>query len=198
MSETTELPMAPDTSDEKEEEKSPATLDYEAGQEHLANDETAQAANMFHNALIGFEQEENLHGVANAADKLGDICSSREDYDKAMEHYDRAYQICKDDFDRFSLFAIEKKKAALLHKTGKHQEAINAYLDVLDEYNALRNPQGGVDTLETIADIYISMGENKMAADAYRVAASIHKNYKHNIDAGKLLHKADKIEAGIE
>ncbi len=198
MTDTTELTIDQGKNEEEEKEKSPATLDYEAGQEHLANEEISQAANMFHNALIGFEQEENLHGVANASDKLGDICADRDDYDKAMEHYERAYKICSDDFDRFSLFAIEKKKAALFHKAGKHAESINAYLDVLDEYNSLQNPKGGVETLETIADIYITMGENKKAADAYRVAASIHKNYKHNIDASKLLHKADKIEAGIE
>lgn len=102
-------------SEEKEEEKSQARLDYEAGQEHLKNEEISQAANLFHNALIGFEQEDDEHGVANAVDKLGDICAGKEDYDGALIYYDRAYAICKKDSDSFSLFSLEKKKAHVFY-----------------------------------------------------------------------------------
>jgi tetratricopeptide (TPR) repeat protein len=178
------------------EEKSQAQLDYEAGQEFLKNLETAQAANAFHNALIAFEIEGNDSGVANAADKLGDICAARGDVATALSHYDRAYAICQKHTDRFSLFSIEKKKAKLMYDAKEYDQAVHLYGEVLNEYSALRNPQGSVDTLETLAEIYLAMGEKSKAADSYRTAASIHKNFRHSHHAEKLLQKAAAIEQG--
>jgi tetratricopeptide (TPR) repeat protein len=178
---------------EKEEEKSQARLDYEAGQEHLKNEEISQAANLFHNALIGFEQEGDEHGVANASDKLGDICAGHDDYDTALNHYEKAYSICEKDSDSFSLFSLEKKKAHVLYLAKKYQDAVTMYLDIIDEYQAMRNPQGTIDTLEILADVYVAMGDKEKAADSYRLAASIHKNYKHKRHAEAFLKKADEV-----
>ncbi|MBW1791480.1 MAG: tetratricopeptide repeat protein [Deltaproteobacteria bacterium] len=182
--------------EEKEEEKSQARLDYEEGQEHMKNADTPQAANMFHNALIGFEQEGDEHGVANAADKLGDICAEREDYDTALTHYERAYSICEKDVDSFSLFSLEKKKAHVLYQAKRYQDAATMYLDIIDEYQAMRNPQGTIDTLEILADVYVGMGDKEKAADSYRLAASIHKNYKHKRLAEDFLKKAEEVLTG--
>lgn len=179
---------------EPKEEKSQAQLDYEAGQEFLKNLEPAQAANAFHNALIAFELEGNENGIANAADKLGDICASRGDVAKALSHYDRAYAICQKHTDRFSLFSIEKKKAQLMYDAKDYDQAIRLYSEVLDEYGALRNPQGSVDTLETLAEIYLAKGEKSKAADAYRTVAAIHQSFKHGRHAEKFLQKAAEIE----
>lgn len=177
-----------------EEEKSQAQQDYEMGQEFLKNNDIAQAANAFHNALVGYEQENNENGIANASDKLGDICSDRGDFEKALQHYEKAYTICEKHSDRFSLFSIEKKKAKLMYDTKEYDKAINMYLDVLDEYSALRNPQGSVDTLETLAEIYLKNGNKAKAADSYRMAASIHKDFKHKKHAAELLQKAEEVE----
>jgi tetratricopeptide (TPR) repeat protein len=179
---------------EQKEEKNQAQLDYEAGQEFLKNLEPAQAANAFHNALIAFELEGNENGVANAADKLGDICATRGDVETALSHYDRAYAICQKHRDRFSLFSIEKKKAKLMYDAKDYDQAIRLYADVLDEYSALRNPQGSVETLETLADIYLAKGDKSKAADSYRTAASIHQNFRHSRHAEKLRQKAAEIE----
>ena len=177
-----------------EEEKSQAQLDYETGQEFMSNGDVAQAANAYHNALLGFEEEQNENGIANAADKLGDICKGRGEFDKALQHYDRAYRICEKHCDRFSLFSLEKKRAKLAADAQNYEKAIELYLDVLDEYSALRNPQGSVDTLEILADLYIKNGEKKKAADSYRMAASIHKNFKHQRHAEKFLQMAAEVE----
>lgn len=181
---------------EAKEEKSQAQLDYEAGQEFLKNLEPAQAANAFHNALIAFELEGNENGIANAADKLGDICATRGDVATALIHYDRAYAICQKHSDRFSLFAIEKKKAKLMYDAKDYDQAIRLYSEVLDEYGALRNPQGSVDTLETLAEIYLTKGDKSRAADAYRTVAAIHKSFKHSRHAEKFLEKAAQVEKG--
>ncbi|MBU4229079.1 MAG: tetratricopeptide repeat protein [Desulfurivibrionaceae bacterium] len=181
---------------QEEKEKSQAQLDYEAGQEFLKNLEPAQAANAFHNALIAFELEGNEIGVANAADKLGDICAARGDVAMAMTHYDRTYAICQKHSDRFSLFSIEKKKAKLMYDAKDYEQAIRLYSEVLDEYGALRNPQGSVDTLEILAEIYLAKGNTERAADAYRTVAAIHKSFKHSRHAEKFLEKAAQIEKG--
>ena len=188
----TDLPMH--QTEKAEEEKSQAQQDYESGQEFLSNNDLSQAANALHNALIGYEHENNENGIANASDKLGDICALKGDVQKAMEHYDRAYTICEKHSDRFSLFSIEKKKAKLMFDAKEYDKAIEMYLDILDEYSALRNPQGSVTTLETLADIYVKNGNKEKAADSYRMAASIHKNFKHTRHAEKLLKLADEVE----
>ena len=180
--------------DQKQEEKTQAQQDYEAGQKFLKDEDIAQAANAFHNALIGFEQEENENGIANASDKLGDICSEQGETEKALEHFDRAYTLCTKNFDRFSLFVLEKKKAGLIYKSGDLDKALELYLDVLDEYSALRNPEGSVETLETLADIYLKQGKKAKAADSYRMAASIHKNFKHDKYAEEFEAKAVATE----
>ena len=177
----------------EQEEKSQARLEYEAGQDQLKDSHYANAANSFHNALIGFEQEEDENGVANASSMLGDICASRGDTEMALEHYDRAYKICEKHSDRFSLFDIEKKRAKLMHDAGRYDKAIELYIGVLDEYSALSNPQGSVDTLETLAALYIKKGDKEKAADTYKMAASIHKNFKHTMHAQTLLDKAEEV-----
>jgi len=182
------------TPEEQKEEKTQAQQDYEKGLEFLQNKDAAQAANAFHNALLGFQQEQNDTGLANAADKLADICAERGDVANALSHYDQAYAICRTYQDRLSLFSIEKKRAKLMREAGEYEKAVTMYLDVLDEYGALRNPQGSVDTLETLAEIYLDMGERGKAADSYRLAANIHKNFKHNRHAEKFLQKAAAVE----
>jgi tetratricopeptide (TPR) repeat protein len=179
---------------EAQEEKSQAQLDYEAGQEFLKNLEPAQAANAFHNALIAFELAGNENGVANAADKLGDICAARGEVATALSHYDRAYAICQKHKDRFSLFSIEKKKAKLMYDAKDYDQAIRLYADVLAEYSALRNPQGSVDTLDILAEIYLAKGDKGKAADSYRTAAAIHQSFRHSRHAEKLRQKAAEIE----
>jgi tetratricopeptide (TPR) repeat protein len=179
---------------EQQEAKTQAQQDYEAGQEFMKNGDAAQAANAFHNALIGFEQEGNENGIANASDKLGDICAERGEIEKALENLERAFVICSKHSDRFSLFTLERKKAKLIYQRGDLDEAVKLYLDILDEYSALRNPQGSVDTLETLAEIYLKKDEKEKAADAYRIAASIHKDFKHQKHADELLAKAAAAE----
>lgn len=180
--------------DQPQENSSQAQQDYEAGQKFLKDNDIPQAANAFHNALIGFEQEDNENGIANASDKLADICTEQGETLKALEHLERAYAICHKNFDRFSLFSLERKKAGLIYKNGDLAKAIELYLNILDEYGALRNPQGSVETLETMAEIYLKQGEKEKAADAYRTAASIHKNFKHLPQAEELLAKAAAAE----
>lgn len=182
--------------EERQEPHSQAQKDYEAGVEFLKNKDAAQAANAFHNALLGFLEEEKESGVANASDKLADICAERGDVANALIHYERAYAICQNLQDRLSLFAIEKKKAKLMRDAGEYKKSVAMYLDILDEYQALRNPQGSVDTLETLAEIYLAMDDRAKAADSYRMAATIHKNFKHKNHAANFLQKALAVENG--
>ncbi|MDF1577327.1 MAG: tetratricopeptide repeat protein [Desulfobulbales bacterium] len=172
------------------EDKTQAQQDYEAGREFLKDGDVAQAANAFHNALIGFEQEGNENGIANASDKLADICAERGETEKALVNLERAYLICSKHSDRFSLFTLERKKAGLIYQSGDLDKAVRLYLDILDEFSALRNPQGSVETLETLAEIYLQQGEKEKAADAYRIAASIHQSFKHQKHAEEFLAKA--------
>jgi tetratricopeptide (TPR) repeat protein len=177
----------------EKEEKSQARLDYEEALELLKKGEAAQAANLFHNALIGFEQDNDINGVANAVDKLGDICAARRELDQALQHYERVLSICHEQGDGISIFAIDKKKAKLYADCGRHEQAVNMYLDIIDQYNAMKNPKGTVDTLEALARVYLDAGSRDKAADCYRTAAGIHEKYKHRRHAEELLQKAQAL-----
>lgn len=174
--------------------KSAAQKDYDKGVEHLAAKETTLAANAFHNALIGFEQEKNENGLANTSDKLGDLCAERGEHEAALRHYARAFAICTAANDRFSLMALNKKKAAVSFAAKKYPEAIELYLDLLDEYGALRNPEGSVQILEALAEVFLAKGEKEKAIDAYRTASGIHANFQHQNHAKELMAKAEAIK----
>ncbi|MBU0675488.1 MAG: soluble NSF attachment family protein [Proteobacteria bacterium] len=188
--------MTPHSSDpmpaEKKDDKSQAQIDYESGQKFLTNNDLSQATVAFHNALKQFEEEKNENGIANANDKLGDICVSRKEYDRAQKFYAKTYEICKKHEDEFSLFSIEKKLAALMFATDAFEEAIKSYLKILDHYTLMRNPQGSVETLITLAQIYEKKGAGDKAAEAYTMAASIHKNFKHEKEHDTLMELAAK------
>ena len=187
------IPTNPQEVAEAEASMTQPKKDYNEGLDYLKNKEMAMAANAFHNALMGWEEEGDHHGVANACDKLGDICAEREDFDNALTHYDRAYKICTDDFDRYSLFALEKKKAALFVKMERFDEALDMYWDIFDEYTGNRDPRGVVDTLETMADIMIKTGDKAKAAECYQLIAKTHRNFKHSAEAAEYEAKAEEI-----
>lgn len=180
---------------QEEKPKSQAQQDYEKGQEYLKKQELGQAAASFHNALLGFEEGTEENGVANAADKLGDICLEKGEFAMALAYFDRAYAICQKHSDRFSLFSLERKKARVFNESGDYAKAIDAYVEIIDEFNALRDPRGAVETLETLAELYLKLTEKAKAADCYRTIAAIHKNYKHNNFFATYMEKAAAIEA---
>jgi tetratricopeptide (TPR) repeat protein len=184
------IPTNPQEVAEAEANMTQPKKDYNEGLDFLKNNEHAMAANAFHNALKGWEEEKNLHGVANASDKLGDICAVRDDFDKALVHYDRAYQICTDDFDRYSLFALEKKKADIFVKMERYKEALDLYWEIFDEYSGNRDPSGVIETLEIMAKIFIKTGDNAKTGECYQMIAKTHRNFKHPDEAAEYEAKA--------
>ena len=181
---------------EESQQKTQAQQDYDKGLEFIKEKDLAQAAAAFHNALVGFEQDSNENGMANAVDKLGDICLEKKEFAKALIYFDRAYAICQRHEDRFSLFSLERKMAKVYDESGDYQKAIDAYVEIVDEFNALRDPQGAVAALETLAEIYLKASdEREKAADCYRTIASIHKHFKHNSISSSYMDKAAAIEA---
>ncbi len=62
-----------------------------------------------HNALVGYEQQEKEEGIANANDKLGDVCLAQQQYEKALTYFEKAYAICKKHDDLMSILALRKK-----------------------------------------------------------------------------------------
>jgi tetratricopeptide (TPR) repeat protein len=176
------------------EAEDPARADYNKGKELRAAGDEAQAASFFHNALVGFEQNGDDQGVANASDQLGDICAARQNHEKAIAHYQRAYTICDKENDMFSLIALQKKMGAAQRALKQYDKAVNIYLNVIDIYAGYNNPAGTVNVMEELAKLYLEMGERQKSADTYRTIASIHKNFKHNIQAQEFMDKAVQVE----
>jgi tetratricopeptide (TPR) repeat protein len=185
-----------ETNQEPQEIEDPAQTDYNKGKELLQAEDDAQAASCFHNALIGFEQNGDDKGVANASDQLGDICAAREEHEKAIAHYQRAYDICDNENDRFSLIALQKKMVTSKRALKQYDEAIRIYLNVIDIYSGYNNPSGTVAIMEELAKLYLEIGERQKSADTYRTIASIHKNFSHTLQAKEFTDKAAQVEQG--
>jgi tetratricopeptide (TPR) repeat protein len=181
---------------EPQKEKDPAQVDYDQGKDLLQAGDEALAASCFHNAMVGFEQNNNEKGIANASDQLGDICAAREEHEKAIVHYQRAYDICDKENDRFSLVALLKKMVPSRKALKQYDEAIKIYLNVIDIYSGYNNPSGTVASMEELAELYSEIGERQKSADTFRTIASIHKNFKHNLQAQEFMDKAAQIEDG--
>jgi tetratricopeptide (TPR) repeat protein len=174
----------------------PNQAEYEKGQEFLKNSEPALAVNAFHNALLGFEECGDEKGVANASDKLGDLCLERQDFAKAISHFEKAYAICDQEGDDFSLLALQHKIAKARRGLQEYEVAVAIYFEILDSFQRFNNPAKAVETLTTIADTYLEMGDRDKAADALRAAAAIHQSFKHSRQAQQLLTRAEAVARG--
>ena len=190
-----QLPMAGTDPQPNNQEPDPAQVDYQEGLRHLQHGNLSQAANAFHNARIGFEEAGNEEGLANAYFRLGDVCLETQEYAKALDYYEQSATIIKKHDDLMSMLAIRKRRIACFKGLQRYQDAIAAYLELLDTYEALHNPASTVETLIGMGETFELMGERHKAAEAFRTAASIHRRYKHEKAARELDERAAKAAA---
>jgi tetratricopeptide (TPR) repeat protein len=174
--------------------KDPVQADYEEGKRFFAEGNIGQAAVAFHNALLGYEEKKDTNGIANAANQIGKICLERGEYEKALKSFNRAWDICEEIGDPASLLTLNKEYAKVYRGLKDYKSAIGVCLDIIDTYQGNNNPKGTVETLETIAEIYLEMDDKVKAADTYRTISSIHANYKHESIAKNFAHKAAELE----
>lgn len=171
----------------------PVQAEYHQGKKYLEQGNTGQAAVALHNALIGFEERNDQSGIANASNQLGNACVQRREYENALKHYLRAEKICTQLGDPLSLMALSKQFVLVYSKLGQYKEAVARCLDLLERYRTNNNPQGTVDVLENMAEIYLQSGDTGKAADAYRTIASVHRNFRHEKTAAAYLQKAEEL-----
>lgn len=190
--------IAPATGAEQKENKSQAQLDFEEGRGYVERGEATMAAVSLHNALRGFEQAGDQVGIANASNQLGHVCLLQKQYDKAVLHYRRAWDICQEQGDGMSLLTLSRQFVEVHKGKGDYRAALDQCLDLLDSYQRNNNPKGSVEILEQMADIYILAKEPGKAADALRTAASIHANFGHSNIAEGLRRRANELAAQVE
>ena len=174
--------------------ENPAKRDYMAGRKHLSGGDYTQAVICFHNALLGFEEDGDTQGIANAADRLGDTCMLREEYEMAVKHFKRAAEICEQEDDSFSQVSLHKKMVVAYKKMGQPDNAFELLFDMLEHYRLISNPKGVVEVLEIIGELYEETGEAVKAADTYRTISGIHANFKHERLAREFEERADAVK----
>lgn len=189
------MPSPAPAAQARQEISDPAKLDYKQGREHLEKKEWSEAAVCFHNALLGFEEQRDEQGMANARDRLGDVCMAREDYQTALTHYFAAMALCDKFEDILSWQALNKKVAVCHRRMGKLDQALAVCMEIFDSYGRTRNPEGTVRMLEVMAEIYEEMGDLERAGDSLRTIASIHRNFKHNQQAAEYEQRAVALGA---
>lgn len=182
--------------EEKKKKRSsdPVQAEYEDGVEFIANKEYGQAALSLHNALVGYEKKNHQDGIANASNQLGNVCMKKGEFDKAREHFQRAWDICERFDDSMSLLSLSEQFVVIHRAAKEYKEAIELCLNMLDTHHNHNNPEGTVNVMELMADVYVDQGEKEKAADAYRSIASIHKNYNHLNFARRFEEKAVALE----
>ena len=185
--------------DKKEEKKKkrssdPVQAEYEDGVGFIANKEYGQAALSLHNALVGYEKRNHQDGIANTSNQLGILCMKKGELEKAREHFQKAWDICKRFDDSMSLLALSEQFVIIHREAKEYKEAIGFCLDMLETHHRHNNPDGTVQVMESMAGIYEDQGEKAKAADAYRSIASIHSNYNHKNFAKRFEEKAAALE----
>ncbi len=181
--------------EERKRSSDPVQAEYEDGIEFMKEDELSQAAVAFHNALRGYEEKNHQDGIANASNQLGNVCLEKGEFEKAKEHYKRAWNICDRFEDPMSLLSLSTQLIVVHRGLNETAEALELCFDMLETHDLNNNPQGTVTTMEVIADIYLSQDEKVKAADTYRTIASIHSNFKHKNIARKFVARAEELEA---
>lgn len=180
---------------EKKRSSDPIQAEYEDGLEFLQKKEHSQAALAFHNALRGFEEKNDQDGIANASNQLGHVCLDKGEFEKALQHYQRSWKICDRFDDPMSLLVLSRQLVAVHRGLGDYERALQICLEMLETYSLNNDPQGTVETLENVVEIYLDQNEKKKAADTYRTIASIHDNFNHKNIAKDFLNKAKELEA---
>lgn len=174
------------TAASEEKEQDPIQAEYQEGLKFLQDGNYGQAAMTLHNSLVGFEQQGNEDGIANANDKLGEACLAQQQYEKAISYFEKAYAICKKHDDLMSLLALRKKLIFCHRGLQQFDQAVQLYLELLDFYEAMNNPASTVEVMLGMAETYKEKGDLQLAADAYNTAADIHSHFKHQRQAEKL------------
>ncbi len=178
----------------KEDSRSQAQIDYDEGRGYAERGESALAAVSLHNALRGFEEEDNKEGIANASNQLGHVCLQRDDFEKALANYQRAWNICEELEDTMSLQAISSQLVEVYKGLKDYRKSLDTCLDLLDDYQKNNDPKGTVAVLEMMADVYMASGELEKAADTYETVALIHANFKHQKIAESYREKAAELK----
>ncbi len=189
--------MKKNSQDSKEEQKSsdPVEEDYNSGKRYLENGELGQAAVSLHNALLGYEEREDQNGIANASNQMGNVCLQRKEYDQAMAHYQRAWDICEKENDGMSLISLQKQFVLVYRGLKQYDKAIKECLDMLDQYSSNNDPANSVKVLEDLAELYQEDDNLEKAADVFEMIASIHASFKHNSIAENYREKAQALLA---
>ena len=182
--------------EEERDDRSQAQKDYEEGRGYVERGESTLAAVCLHNAIKGFEEEDNQEGIANAANQMGHACLQKKEFEKALENYQRAWNICEKLEDELSLRALSIQLVQVYSGMEEYGKAIDICLDLIDGYQRDNNPQGTVRVLEMMAEVYIASGDREKAADSYNTIASIHANFKHNNIAESYRRKAAGLIGG--
>jgi tetratricopeptide (TPR) repeat protein len=168
----------------------PAKEEFDRGCQFMENHDWSQAANCFHNALLDYKERNDEKGIANASDKLADVCLEREEYAKALPHLERAMAICEKANDDLSMTALRKKFARTYDGLGEHKQALKIYNELLDTYRVFRDPGSAVRTLEAMAKTFLALSDRENAAHALRTAAAIHGSFKHSRQAQEFEERA--------
>ncbi len=188
-------PMPSEDQAPKKEEKlkSPVEMEFDEGKRFLQNNNLAQAAIAFHNVLLAYEEKNDDNGIANASNQLGHVCLAKKEYEQAEKHYKRAWDICVKADDPMSQIALNLKFVEVYRGAKDYNKAIDVCLDLMEDYRLNNNPQGAVAILDVMAEIYLEADNKDGAKDAYRTAASIHRNYKHANIAEEYEQKANEL-----
>ncbi len=179
----------------KERPSDPIQAEFEDGKDFLAKKEYSQALLAFHNTLKAWEEKNDQDGIANASNQLGLVCLEKEEYEKAREHFNRSWEICKRFDDTMSILALSGQFVVIHRALGEYDKALSLCLDMLDTHSHNTNPQGTVEVLEVMGEVYLEKGDREKAADCFRTISSIHANFSHETSSRKFAERAAELEA---
>ena len=148
-------------------------LTIQLGDKYKAQRRFVEAKQLFHSALIiiqtiGFKKEE-----AMAHERLGTVCMSLCEMQKAKEHLEKAVAIAKKIGDTKLEGGINENLGNVFYSLGEYQKAKEYYDKALRNYIEISDRQKEGTINGNLGNVFVNLGEHQRAKEYYEKALAI-------------------------
>ncbi|MEQ8385879.1 MAG: CHAT domain-containing protein [Coleofasciculus sp. A1-SPW-01] len=174
--------VAQTLSDQDQAQKAKADRLLREGRYRNARDNVERALSNFEDALLIYQEIGDNAGMGETLYHIGMIYEEREDYDQALNYYQRLLRMSSelDNSDReralILISSLYRTYGIHLVEQNQYREALDKFQQALVIYRKIRYKRSQWYTLKRIGFVYRILGEYQLALAAYQRALSIEQD----------------------
>ncbi|MEQ9358063.1 CHAT domain-containing protein [Coleofasciculus chthonoplastes] len=172
--------VAQTLSEQDHDQKAKADRLLREGRYRNARNNVERALSNFEDALLIYEEIGDNAGMGETLYHIGMIYEEREDYDQALNYYQRLLRMSSEldnsDRERTALSMIANLYSTYGHQLveqNQYREAVDKFQQALVIYRKIRSKRSQWHTLKSMGFVYRILGEYQLALAAYQRALSI-------------------------